>query len=107
MNVLTYESHVTVEPVFGLRLDAMTVIAKAHGFKVADLLFQKRETDTPTRNKNDTFCTGHGKTFEDLQTRMIHLCKELRANEYAVHRYKIEAVQLDTKFQGDTLNLLK
>lgn len=100
-----YEAHVTIEPVFGEDLDKVSAISRNHKFKVADLLMQKRKEDAPDRSKFDTFATGHGKDYEDLQTRVINLVADLKENGYKVWRYKIEDTLLDSKMQ-DELNIL-
>ena len=48
---LYLECHVTFEPVFGDDLARLSGIAERNGFKVADLLMQKRLTDTAERSK--------------------------------------------------------
>ena len=106
MTTLILECHVTIEPVFGIRLDAAQIICQAHGFKVADLLMQRQENETPTRSRKDTFCTGHGATYSGLAARMVLLCQELKANGYKIYRYKIEDVILDSR-QCDSLQLLE
>ncbi len=78
MNAPTYESHVTTEPLKGLRLDAVTVIAEAHGFEVSGV----------------ATLSSYARSFEDLNTRLIHLRRELRANEFMVTRYSVGPVRL-------------
>lgn len=96
-NVLYYESHVTLEPVFDEKLEQVKNICAGYGFKVADLLFKKRAQDTAERSQCDTFCTGRGKTFEDLKQLMELLVADLVHNEFKVWRQKIEAVVYDAR----------
>lgn len=105
MNVIVYKSHITIEPVFGERLDLFKNICSDYHFRVAKLLLQKRESDTPVRSSNDSFCTGHSTTEEDLRNRMIGLCKSLISKDFKVYRYKIEAVILDSRTK-DAFSLL-
>lgn len=105
MDVIVYESHVTIEPVFGERLEQFKSICSDYRFRVAKLLLQKRENETATRSMNDSFCTGHSSTQEDLTQRMMLLCKALIASGFKVWRYKIEAVVLDSRTK-DVLGLL-
>lgn len=96
-NVLYYESHVTLEPVFDEKLEQVKVICAGYGFKVADLLFKKRAQDTAERSECDTFCTGRGKTLIGLQALMGMLVAELTLSGYKVWRQKIEAVVYDVR----------
>lgn len=104
--VLYYEAHVTIEPVFDTDLLFATELAKAHGFKIANLLMQKRVEDTPERSKHDTFMTGHSKDGTDLLTRMLALIEDLNSSGMKVWRYKIEIVALDSRI-NDKYNLLE
>ena len=129
---LYFESHVTIEPVFeyddiecnncGLCLierdhaksncpgptsdiDKVKQISREYGFKVADLLMQKRAEDSAERSRHDTFTTGRSKSYEDIHTRMVGLIKALQKAGFKVWRYKIEDTVLDSKM-GDLLRLL-
>lgn len=93
-----YESHITVEPVFEERLEKFTELCAVHGFRPAKLMMQKRSSDTPERSKHDSFCTGRGKTENELAARMHGLVQDLQDAGFAVWRYKIEHVILDFKF---------
>jgi hypothetical protein len=104
---LYYEAHVTVEPLFGDKLDIFKKICREKGFTVADLLMQRRKEDTPERSKNDSFCTGRSPTFGELKTRMVEVIETLKANQIKVWRYKIEDTLLDSKIQPDPLGILK
>jgi len=44
---LYFESHVTIVPVFDARIEQLKFLYEFHGFKVADLLIQKRQADPP------------------------------------------------------------
>jgi hypothetical protein len=97
MDVKYYECHVTLEPVFGGRLESLKELAASHGFKPAKLLMQKRAESTPERSNKDTFCTGHSKSFDDIKERMNALTEALRNAGFAVWRRKIEAVVFDER----------
>lgn len=106
-----FEAHITIEPVFNRPenensdLDNVKIIARKHGFVVADLLMQKRKDGTQERSKDDTFCTGRSKSFEDIVNRTSCLVKELQLIGFKVYRYKIEDTIVDSKF-ADELGLL-
>lgn len=104
-----YESHVTIEPVFDTRLENATQLAIKHGFKIANLLMQKREADTPERSKHDTFMTGHSKANEqgllDITNRTLSLIADLKMEGFTVWRYKIERAIVDSR-TNDLWNLL-
>lgn len=93
-----YECHITIEPVFGEKLEMLKRMAKVFGFKVADLLMQKRPDDTPERSKHDTFCTGWGSDYIKLKYSMLDFINALEVWEYTVWRYKIEKIILDSKY---------
>ena len=99
------ECHITIEPVFDDRLESAKNLAAVYGFKIADLLMKKREEDTETRSKYDTFMTGHGKDLADIENRMLALIDALKAGGYAVWRYKMERIMYDSKLT-DTFLLL-
>lgn len=90
-----YESHVTVEPVFGERLEDFKQIASFHGFKVAKLLMEK-DGDLIV-SQRDSFCTGHSKHYLDIHNRMTSLCNELESKNFILKRYKVEAVVFDKR----------
>lgn len=102
---LYYESHVTIEPVFDERREQAKAIAIKHGFRLADLLMKKRSEETEERSSKDTFMTGHGKHFEDIETRTKNLVIALQEDGYKVWRYKIEDTVLDSRFE-DVYGLL-
>ena len=102
---LYYECHITIEPVFDVRLRNFQSICGSFGFRAADLLMKKRDEDTAERSQNDTFATGRDNAYEHLLTRMIGLVAALRTNGYQVWRYKIEDTLLDSKAEGDCLKL--
>lgn len=95
MNVIYYECHVTIEPVFNERLELFKTLCEPLGFKVAKLLMEKG----PSRK--DSFCTTHGSNVEELIARMRLLVSFLEANDFEVHRNKIEAIVLDERFKRD------
>jgi len=99
MNVLYYECHITVEPVFEERLELFTKLCAKYYFKPAKLLMKKRKEDTAERSQYDTFCTGRSQWGENLQTDMHLLVKDLTDNGFKVWRYKIEACILDVRLK--------
>jgi hypothetical protein len=92
-----YEAHVTLEPVFGERLDELTEIAKKHKFRVAELLLKKRADATPERSAEDAFLTGRDVTYSGIYHSMIDVVNDLKRAGFAVWRAKIEAALLDTR----------
>lgn len=102
---LYYESHVTIEPVFDEKRERAAILAQQYGFKLAKLLMQKRELDTPERSNLDTFMTSHSKNLEDILKRTSELVIALKAAGYKVWRYKIEDTMLDSR-NADELGLL-
>jgi hypothetical protein len=99
--MLYYESHVTVEPVFDEKLCELQNICSTLGFKVADLFMKKRQNDTAERSQYDTFCTGRSHNVEDLKEKMFLLVSSLRGHAFKVWRYKIEAVIIDSRVEGE------
>jgi hypothetical protein len=93
-----YEAHVTVEPVFEDRLEQFKLICQDYKFHVASLLMQKRKSDTEERSKNDSFCTGRGISFTDIEKRMLSLVDRLTKEGFTVWRYKIESTLLDSRY---------
>lgn len=102
---LYYESHVTVEPVFDARLEQLKFLCDLHGFRVADLLMQKRFSDAPERSRFDTFCSSRSVDLAVLETRMFGLVNACLNAGFKVWRYKIEDVILDSKVDDSRLRL--
>ena len=102
---LYYESHVTIEPVFDTRLEQLKFLCELHGFRVADLLMQKRSEDTPERSRFDTFCSSRSVDLPVLESRMFGLVSACLAAGFKVWRYKIEDVILDSKVDDSRLRL--
>ncbi len=101
-----YECHITIEPVFGDKLEEAKVLGLQWGFRPAKLLLQRRKEDTEERSKNDTFLTSHDERYDNLRDRMIGMCRSLNAADYKVWRYKIEYIMLDSRNDPDELKLL-
>ncbi len=95
--VIYYEAHVTIEPVFDGRLEEFKTACSDFGFRAAELLMKKRKEDTPERSSYDTFCTGRSKDYSDLHTRMVNLVSKLNVLSFQVWRYKLEATLLDVR----------
>jgi hypothetical protein len=104
VDCLYLECHVTFEPVFGNDLIRLSRIAASYGFKVADLLMQKRLSDTAERSKYDTFMTGHGQDMCHMLNRTAGLVNESVAAGFKIWRYKIEKAVIDSRHE-DALNL--
>ena len=100
-----YEAHLTTEPVFDQDLVLFKKICLDHKFHVAELLMQRRKTDSPDRSKNDAFCTSRSKSYHDIKTRAISLAKDLDAAGFVVWRYKIEFTLLDSRYDDSVLKL--
>lgn len=92
MDVMYYECHITIDPVFDERLEEFKKLCEGFEFKVAKLLMEKSPSTT------DSFCTGHHKDFTILEIRMRGLTRILRAYDFKIRRNKIEAVVLDERF---------
>ncbi len=98
---LYFECHITVEPVFGERLEELKELCKPWKFRVADLLMRKRMEDTPERSQFDTFCTGHSTNYPGLHARMVYLVQSIQKAGFEVWRYKIENTLLDVRLPHD------
>lgn len=95
---LYFEAHVTIEPVLeGLAAGHLKFLVEKWKFKVADLLMQKRNEDTPERSKFDTFCSSRDKNYGRILSRTIGLIEDLKENGFKVWRYKIENTVVDSK----------
>lgn len=105
MTSLYYESHVTIEPVFDGDLDSVRNLCQSHGFRIADLLMQKRPVDTPERSRFDTFCSSRHVDLIIIEQRMFDLIATLQKNGYKVWRYKIENVMIDSKIDDSHMRL--
>jgi hypothetical protein len=100
-----FECHVTIEPIFDEKLDAAKLLAQKFGFKIASLLMKKRETETETRSKYDTFMTAHDKDLGNMKLRLTHLVHELKVQKFKIWRYKIEDTVMDSRIK-DEMELL-
>lgn len=92
-----YEAHVTLEPVFEDRLEELKLLASNYGFRVADLLLQRRKRDQEQRSSKDSFCTGRSIDIDELHGRMTRMVKHLESLGFQVWRQKIEAVLFDER----------
>jgi hypothetical protein len=91
--VMYYECHVTVEPVFGERLEELKSLADSCSFRVANLVMLDK--DFP--NQKDSFCSARHKDLQTLGDLMLRFVGALKIKEYKVFRYKLEATLFDTK----------
>lgn len=94
---LYYESHITIEPVFGNGLPLFMQLADMYGFRVAELLMKKDRDSTEVRSDKDSFCTSRSKSYDVLERDMNNLVKTLQDFGFKVWRKKIEAVLLDER----------
>lgn len=104
---LYYEAHITCDPVFGTRRVLMEMVMRPMGFRVAKLLMRKREGDAETPHEDDSFCTGRSTDLEILTSRTKEAIVALRKHGFVVRRYKIEDTLLDSKIEGDPLEVLQ
>lgn len=98
---LYFEAHVTLDPVFGERLQMLKLLARIEGFRVAELLMRKGGT-----HEDDSFCTARDNQWSHILERTKSFVTMLRQNGYGVRRYKIEDTILDSKM-CDELDLLR
>lgn len=94
-----YEAHVTIEPVFNERLEQLNVMARFHGFHVADLLMKKRVEDQPERSQYDSFTTARDSNLGALKLKTAAFVRRLRENGFQVWRYKIESTVFDSRYE--------
>ena len=97
---LYFESHITIEPVFDDKLDRAGAIAEAHGFRLANLLMQKRSFDTPERSKHDTFMTAQGGDYGVLFALTLQTVRTLQEANFKIWRIKLENTLFDTRYNG-------
>jgi len=102
---LYLEAHITIEPVFDERREEASRLAKEFGFRLADLLMKKRSEETAQRSDKDTFMTGHSKSFDDIQQRLMKLVLGLKKQGFQVWRYKVENTLMDSRYQ-DVLSII-
>lgn len=98
MSDLYYEAHITVEPVFDTKLEQLQTIATSCKFRVADLLMQKRQEDTPERSKYDSFLTSRSKSFRQIKQNTDHCVSLLQNEGFQVFRHKIEDTLEDIRY---------
>lgn len=96
-HTIYYESHITIEPLFGVKLGEAAAIGRAYGYKMADLFFQKRVEDTLERSRMDSFMTGHSKEMRDIVDRQRSCVVALITSGVNVFRYKVEHVIIDSR----------
>lgn len=105
---LYFESHITIEPVFGEMREKAEEAIKDAKFRMADLVMKKGVGQTETPNQEDSFCTGRGSDFNELMYRTQLAGQALKNLGIKVYRYKLENTLIDTKIANtpDVLNLL-
>ncbi len=97
---MIYECHITIDPVFNERLEQFKNICKDYNFKVAKLLMANDRL-----SDKDSFCTGHSKSLIEIQNKMLNLLAALKENNYAIRRYKIEQILLDSRYNDEIYKL--
>ena len=93
--VLYYECHVTIEPVFGERLEFLKKLAETYTFRVANLVMLGK--DFP--NQKDSFCSARHSRLETLRELMLLFVHAAKETGFKVFRYKLEATLFDTKIR--------
>lgn len=96
-NVLYYESHITIDPVFDERLAVLKEVAAFYGFHVADLILRKSRKDPEKPHQDDSFLTGRDKNRVHLEHRMDLLIEGLQDRDFVIRRKKIEAALIDER----------
>lgn len=96
-----FECHITIDPVPADRREFAENLARCFSFKLAKLYMDKG-----VPSQKDTFMTGHDQKYDVMEAKMYTLVKALQDNGFKVRRYKIEHIILDSKYQGDPLNIL-
>jgi len=99
---LYYECHITLDPVDEATLQTLKSICEGYKFKVAKLYLHKQSTKP---NMLDSFVTGRGVDYLELELRMVKLIQKLKDYGFVVRRYKIESALLDSRVK-DHLELL-
>lgn len=88
-----YEIHVTIDPVYGEKLEHFKYLAEIFRFKVANLIKQNGQP-----NDRDQFATSHTDTLAKATERTRHFVDSLRNADFNVRRYKVEQIILDSKY---------
>lgn len=99
MSSLYYESHITIDPVFGEELQHFKEVCLGFNFRVAKLLMEK------TPSTQDAFCTSRSQVYTDIVERTSGLVLALKQVGFKVRRYKIEDTLVDSKID-DKFELL-
>lgn len=94
---LYYEAHVTLEPVFDRKAEDLQEIAQRHGFRVAELLLQRRAVETATRSTKDAFTTRRGADYTILRDEAEAFAMDLTEHGLVVWRVKVEAALYDKR----------
>ena len=91
---LYFEAHVTIDPADDPEDPRLRKLAKAQGFRVAELLMKKGSGE---RSRLDDFMTARGTVYDDVLARTMMLVSTLMESGYKVRRYKIENTLLDVR----------
>ena len=95
-SALYFESHVTIEPVTGERLEEFKRIATKWAFRVADLIMVKPGVGEAPSSR-DSFATSRHKNRTMIEACTKEVIRELQAAGFDVWRYKIEDTAMDSK----------
>lgn len=92
---LYYECHITLEPVYGIRLTILEHLVAKRDLSVSTFLMVK-----PGQQNPDAFVSLRDKSYANVLRRMCDACIALEAEGFVIKRAKIEDTLLDTK-HGD------
>ena len=91
---LYFEAHVTIDPAEDPDDPRLRDLAKAQGFRVAELLMKKGSGE---RSRLDDFMTTRGQQYDDVLARTMMLVSTLKEAGYTVRRYKVENTLMDVR----------
>jgi hypothetical protein len=98
MTNLYYEAHITIDPVFDIKLEQFKMLSKRYNFRVAKLLMEKGgEYNVPSTR--DSFCTSRSTDFTKIVNDTICLVDALKIANFKVRRYKIEDTIVDSNIK--------
>ncbi len=92
-----FEAHVTVEPVFGERLEEMRAVGLHFEFRVASLIMRRTAEETGESSRDDTFASARGESLHDISDRTRGFCEALRYRGFRILRAKVEDTVWDTR----------
>lgn len=96
-----YECHVTTEYLGEEDRGTYELLTSKFTFKMGKLYMKKDE-----KSEMDSFFTCHHDDFQVIKSQMLDFIKVIKDLKIKVLRYKIEDIVLDSKYQGDLLEIL-